>query len=395
MRALLFLLAPLTSALACGQSTVGGLGSEPVGPGTNVPPVSPPPTPDPDPVMPPVTREVLVDLRDPVLAVDSEGQLHVAGVDPDTGWPAFAVDGARVAFPGGSDLPAVQLSMVAGPDGMLHAAWTTGRTLYYGRVRPELSRRTAVVEVYQGRNLRPRLAVSDRGAVFLATVTGNTREANMRVEAFRGTVEQGFSGPERVMPDCCMTRSGEAQLLNLGTVRFDRGFVQLAYTLSDGGSARTVLVNEGRTWFVQARIPDVAQLDAGNLVLAESNEGLLTVDPTYTQLRYHGVFGSRTTRLDIHRLERVGGAHALRDRAGVVHVMVQGWDGEAQVVDYLRLENGQVTAERLVTGGPGESVGLPQGSGAFVLTDTGPIVPVTRRNGDLYVTELVGPPQGE
>ncbi|MEO1234539.1 MAG: hypothetical protein AAFZ18_37170 [Myxococcota bacterium] len=353
---------------ACGEADVENLGGEPSGPRPETPSQGEGPSPGFTPS--------LRGLSKPVVAVDSDGQLHVAGIDDATGWPAFWIDGELRAFPGGSDARAFELSMVGGPSGMLHAVWISGGILFYGRVAPELSRRTAVVEISRGGMYQSEVAVSDRGDVVIAGVSGNVREANMRVEMFRGNVESGFRGPEQVMPTCPRGCGGVAEILHLSGVNYERGYLHVAMTLTDAQGPRTILMTEGRGWYVQAQIPAVALMDAAALTLSARNESLLTVDEDGRELRLHDIYGSRTTRRALHRLDRIERARAARDESGVLHVLVAGRTDEARVIDYLRVDVRGVQTQRLATSTPERTLGLSPGTGALVVTDGAVVAPI-------------------
>lgn len=346
---------------ACGDADVESLGGEPSA------------------AMPSWITTTVTGLYSPVVAVDSQGQLHVAGIDDVTGWPAFWVDGEIRAFPGGTDDgPALELSMVGGPDGMLHAVWTNGERLFYGRVAAQPSRSSAVVEIFRGSVYWPELAVSGEGQVFVAAVAGNQRLGNMRVETFRGTVEDGFRGPERVMPSCLRGCSGEAQQLHLSSVNYARGYVHLAMTVTDVEGTRTVLMTERRGWYMQTEIAGVSQIDAAGLTLSGRNESLLTVDETRRELRLHEVAASRTTQTTLHRLEWIQSARAARDANGILHVLVEGTVDERRVVDYLRIDGEGVELDRLATSTPELSLGLSTSTGALVVTSGGIVAALAR-----------------
>lgn len=328
-----------------------------------------------------------------MVVVDGEGELHVAGISEADGWPAFVVGDELRLFPGRSDLPAYDLAITSGPDDMLHAAWTNGQTLYYGRVRPQLRRATAIVEVFQGQIRDPEIAVSSDGDVVIGGVAGNGRQSNSRVELFRGRAEQGFRGPERVLPT---TPNREAFLINLGTINVEFGRVGVTYVVTDAEGTRAVFVRERRGWYAQTIISDVAQRDAASFVELGRYQQMLSVDSTGERLRLHALYGERYTTDELHRLDSITSAHLRRDDTGVLHVMVNGMDGGTGVVDYIQVGfRGPMPAERLVTGEGNQAVYLDFGAGAMALTESGPVAVVTQLHDRGNQVRLVRPASAE
>ncbi len=271
-------------------------------------------------------------LSSPVVGFDSSGRRFVAAIDEDAGWPVFVEpDGRLVPFPDGGE-GAKDLAMVVGPDDRVHAVWIAdGGALYYGRVLPAQPRAREVVRLQDEDASGPTIAVSNEGEVFIAFANGwISREPNMFVAVVRGSLEGGFDGPRRVMPDCCDTWTDGVWGVNVGQAHFDdAGRIHFGYTWSGHGSW-TDYVTDGRAYYLAGRVPSVAGFVDHASLLPPPYAMVFTVNELQD-------------RVDLNHFDRRSGPAAILEAPGImVTLAARDSDDVAHVVVNRRIEGGSV-----------------------------------------------------
>jgi hypothetical protein len=326
-------------------------------------------------------------LRSPVVAIDTSGRRILAAIDTVARWPTFVEsDGLEVPFPrlAGVEGETTDLAMVAGPNGLVHAVWTTGRALYYGRLHPDgAGRSEAVRRLQDERASAPTLAVSDWGDVFIVFVDGHiSREPNIFVSTYRGSVEQGFAGPMRVMPECCDTWTGDAWYASIGTVRYDGGLVRFGYSWGDQGGGWSSYVEQGRGFYEYGRVESAGYADHAGAIMPPGLPGLLTLnlEQDRLQLTSFGRVPQPTTVLEAPGL---GTTHVAQDEVGQKHVVVTEMSDERRDIHYLReYEAGRWSKHILVGAALDQTLELTPRAGGLVVTDTRVYVPYTVYDAD-------------
>lgn len=135
-------------------------------------------------------------------ALTPRGTLVLAGVIEERRWPAFLKDdGEVVPFPGEGEWRD-GLSLVAGPDGRLHAVWAADQErLYYARFDPDTLEGEAKVVAETGVG-HGNLAVRADGYVAITYAEGWwSREPRVHPSLVRGSLEGGFTRPVRFHPE--------------------------------------------------------------------------------------------------------------------------------------------------------------------------------------------------
>lgn len=281
----------------------------------------------------------------PVVVVDRRQRLHGAAISQAEGWPVLLRGGAVVRLPGQGDGAAESLAMALGPEGRLHAVWSTwSGELWYARLDADTYAGEAV-RVREREAHEPNLAVRDDGEVYIAYADGwYSRSPEWVPMGVSGSLDGGFGAPEPLMPDWAPDSWGRgAWRVQIGAVRFDPAqqvHVALVWTVGDG--VLTYVRRDGQAFGVVHEVEGVSRdhapgllVDEGSFALAyvtadESTVRLVRSDAAETDTIVHegeALFGVLLTE------DRGGGRHLVFDsaRAGNSSVEYRGLDPEASL----------------------------------------------------------------
>jgi hypothetical protein len=340
------------------------------------------------------TTSSAVTVREPVVAIASNGIMFRAAVSAEHKWPVFLLkDDRMLRFPVpegveiSTDDSVHHLSLLASRDNQLHAAWSDYRGLYYARfdvLDAEAIPEGTAIQIAEASNARPVMAVGDNGMVTIAFASGfYSRAPTFRMTVTQGIISRGFSEPEAVNPACChgenWTEIDGAWGVSVAALSLDlQGKVHIVYQW-DG--VLDYVTNKNGSWEHLARWDDSS---------IESPDASLALEPETLHLAYVArdnlsVKYVRYTRAPVVQTIPVPeGIAQMRMDLGkdkVAHFVIETQTNELMYATnlmeapiYMVQKDSRIDLARLSRGNGGSLIG----------PDYGEHVVVYRRGGELY-----------
>jgi hypothetical protein len=365
--------------LACGVER-----ATPLGHGNGDPPADPMDPADPGEMKFETTTAGL-DVHHPVVAINGAGTIFRAAVSAELQWPVFLNVRCAQRFPGeptidpqGQPEPVTSLAMVASADGRVHAVWSDYSFVHYARFDTGLGGQW--MRVAEGDMTQPTTAVSPEGIVTIAYAGGRvSREPTRQLLVIQGTLEDGFSSPVHVNPDCCEDdRPGRDSAYRVSVAALhvdDLGFVHLAYQWRvSGDTYLDYISNNGRTWYRGARFVDVST-DSIDPAFAVAENGLhfayVTSEGDVAHVLYKNAREST-----VEKFSPGGTIQQLRmdlDAAGVAHFAVSHITDRTEL-SYVRSDALDRPIDIAGRRDPLELLRLTMGAGGSLLTPAGELI---------------------